>query len=207
LVLAIKEHAENPTAENAAKVAIAAAGVVKACKAVGGSPPDDDDEDSDPPPPYDHSPSSPDWAWPQRGPVPVLTPAAQMTEIQSSPGAHCNAVIQVSVPYSTSTQAVYVDWGDGQIGQVLVAPGEIVTLSHNYFYSTSPFPRLYADPNTRPLGDGDPEGDGSIFHIVQAHVSGTAGRVSSGYGVVEHLGPFYGYRGSSYDPDMDVTTS
>ncbi len=65
-----------------------------------------------------------------------------------------------------------------------LAWGTTVTLGHNYYFSSSPYPRS----NPGQGSDGDPEGDGSDVYVVQATVLETGAR--SGYGVIEHLGPF-----------------
>lgn len=126
-----------------------------------------------------------------------------------TPGAFephiCDGV--VTVAYGTAGEAVpdgdpssatiRLDWGDGTSATQTVDWGDSLTLSHNYFFSSSPFGRSAPGQGS----DDDPEQDGSDFYPVQATVLETGAR--SGYAVIDHVGPF---AWSGGDPTMPGTT-
>lgn len=85
-----------------------------------------------------------------------------------------------------SSATIRLDWGDRTSTTQTLAWGSTVTLSHNYYYSSSPYPR--SNPGVG--SDGDPDQDGSDIYAVQATVLETGAR--SAYGVIEHVGPFPG---------------
>lgn len=189
------EHARrDPSGGSAAQVTARGLAAVAACKR----------EPSQPPPPLPPDPTTP-----AESPAPIppeISPGTQVTPPESG-GGGCAASASVSYGVSgvsvsgvsggvsrtsassaagsdPSSATVRLDWGDGTSTTQTLAWGSTVTLSHNYYYSSSPYPR-----STPGVGsDGDPDGDGSDIFAIQATVLETGAR--SGYGVVEHVGPF-----------------
>ncbi len=196
--------AQNPTA--ASKAAAAAARAIYVCwkgYQDGGSPPPSGEPPSDNPP--------------NTTPPKIDPPGEEPTPPEDGSGGHpCEATVSVS--YGTSAAAalsrtsagtalsadpsvatISLDWGDGTSTTQTVAWGSAMTVTHNYYYSTSPYPRLAPGQGS----DGDPQGDGSDEYPLQATVLETGAR--SGYGFVEHVGPFWNNAGG--DPPMPGTTS
>lgn len=174
LAITVNHARQNPSAENLAAVTAAGINATIACKPERPPPL--------PPPPDDNPPGTT---------PPVVSPPADRTPPESEAGA---CVAAESLSYGTSAGAplggdpslatIRLDWGDGSSTTQTLAWGTTVTLSHNYYYSSSPYPRS----NPGEGSDGDPNGDGSDVYVLQATVLETGAR--SGYGVIEHVGPF-----------------
>ena len=183
LAITVNHARQNPSAENLAAVTAAGINATIACKP---EPP------QSPPPPDNNPPGTT---------PPAVAPAAEATPAEAGAGACVGAV---SMSYGTSGTAalsgdpsvatIRLDWGDGSSTTQTLAWGTTVTLSHNYYYSSSPYPRS----NPGEGSDGDPNGDGSDVYVLQATVLETGAR--SGYGVIEHLGPFFQPPGDPYSP-------
>ncbi len=187
---AVHDFAVNPSTANGLAVAYASAKVVAYCK-----PPNE-------PPPGPGEPGGPPYD--QEKPPPRQTPRFVPTPPQSGPDHPCEASVGIFVPLIPSMDpsvpvTVRMDWGDGTTTDYVAAQGATMTAGHNFYYSSTPWPRLYAGANGEPLADGDPEGDGSDFYITTATVLETG--ATSEMGVVEHVGPFYdnaGFGGGVY---------
>ncbi len=184
--------AQSPTAAHKATAAAAIARAVYVCwKAY---------KDGGPPPPSGEPPSDNP---PNTTPPQIDPPGEEPTPPEDGSGGHpCEATVIVS--YGTSAAAplsrtsagtalsgdpsvatISLDWGDGSSTTQTVAWGSSMTVTHNYYYSTSPYPRLAPGQGS----DGDPDWDGSDEFALQATVLETGAR--SGYGFVEHVGPFW----------------
>jgi len=192
--------AQNPTALNKAAAATAAANAIRVCWKgyKGGGPPPRSDG-----PPSDNPPNT--------TPPKIDPPGEEPTPPEDGSGGHpCEATVSVSygvgddgqplppAPNDPPVATTSLAWGDGTSTTQTVAWGSAMTVTHNYYYSTSPYPRLAPGQGW----DDDPQGDGSDEYPLQATVLETGAR--SGYGFVEHVGPF---PGGSFDPPMPGTTS
>lgn len=180
LVEAVHNAFVTPNATNIAAVAYAAAKAILECKSPNEPPPGPGEPGG---PPYD-----------QEKPPPRQTPRFVPTAPQNGPDHPCEASFGIFVPLIPSMDpsvpvTLRMDWGDGTTSDYVAAQGATMTAGHNFYYSSTPWPRLYAGANGEPLADGDPEGDGSDFYITTATVLETG--ATSELGVVEHVGPFY----------------
>lgn len=141
----------------------------------------------DRPPPSGEPPSDNP---PNTTPPKIDPPGEEPTPPEDGSGGHpCEATVSVS--YGTSAAAalsrtsagtalsadpsvatISLDWGDGTSTTQTVAWGSAMTVTHNYYYSTSPYPRLAPGQGS----DGDPQGDGSDEYPLQATVLETGAR-------------------------------
>ncbi len=178
--------AQSPTAAHKAFAAATIAKAVYVCWKgyKGGGPPPRSGE-----PPSDNPPNT--------TPPKIDPPGEKPTAPEDGSGGHpCEATVSVSygvdaggqplppAPNDPPVATISLDWGDGTSAAQTVAWGSAMTVTHNYYYSTSPYPRLPPGQGS----DGDPDRDGSDEFALQATVLETGAR--SGYGFVEHVGPF-----------------
>lgn len=145
-----------------------------------------------PPPSTDPPPSDGSGGEPDSGPDDLRRPRIKGPGNRTD-GRRCSISLLVSygepgtpVPtFTPSVATIRLNWDDGSTTTRTVEWGTTATFDHNFFWTLSPYGRLYLGADD---WDGDPEGDGAEVHLVQATVLETG--LQSDYSLVDHVGAF-----------------